>query len=592
MNSFTLLFQTTRRHPFAALLFAIWAAIFSPHASAIDGEVDPTFVSDLRRARGANVSLALLLPGEKILVAGTVYTNAGGATPLRSARLQPDGALDPTFAVSLLSGSTPTPPACAAVQPDGKILMGGSFTSVNGTSQAVLARLNADGSLDSSFVPPAFTHTSAPAVIRMVLQPDGKVIIAGFFNSVGGQPRTRIARLNDDGSLDAAFNPVFVRDASTPNLNALALQSDGKVLVGGVFASVNGAPRSNFARLNGDGTTDSLTLDANNAINAIVLEMDGRFTAAGTFTTVRGLPYGKVVRVNADGSLDGTFTPAALPDIVGISTMSQQVDGRLIVGGNGVIGNPGPIARLNGDGSLDASFVVPAELRHAGGAVNGVVPQADGRILLARTIAISPTVDDNPLPLVRLQNGPGTQSITVEPARVRWLRSGPLPEVNETVFQLSTNGGATWTSLGVGTRVAGGWECAGLSLPSRGIVRVLSRAVATQMQGTAVGLMEVRRPFHFAGSEIAVEQPADRPVAPGGSRVAAVISGVSPSALRRASRSSCVTSATSRSPVSSRRSSPARGRRTSRSPPFPPRRSPARLAAPHSPCASCRLRRA
>ena len=161
------------------------------------------------------------------------------------ARLNSDGTLDTSFnsegtgAGTVVNG--------VAVQPDGKILIVGNFTSYNGTTRNRVARLNSDGTLDTSFNP----GTGAGAVVNaVVVQDDGKVIIGGDFVSVNGVARVRVARLNTDGSVDTSYGSTVGASAV---VNALALQSDGKLIIGGSFASYNGLPRNRIARLSKDG---------------------------------------------------------------------------------------------------------------------------------------------------------------------------------------------------------------------------------------------------------------------------------------------------------------------------------------------------
>ena len=126
-----------------------------------------------------------------------------------------------------------------ALQADGKILVGGFFTSIGGQTRNRIALLNPDGSLDASFDPNA-----NGAVFAVPVQADGKILVGGAFTSIGGQTRNRIARLNPDGSLDASFDPnanFFVE--------ALAVQADGKILVGGAFQFIGGQTRNRIARL-------------------------------------------------------------------------------------------------------------------------------------------------------------------------------------------------------------------------------------------------------------------------------------------------------------------------------------------------------
>ncbi|MEO6035787.1 MAG: delta-60 repeat domain-containing protein, partial [Verrucomicrobiota bacterium] len=130
------------------------------------------------------------------------------------------------------------------VQPDGKILIGGYFTALtNAANVAVtrnhIARLYADGSLDTAFNPNA-----GGTVYAIAVQSDGKVLVGGQFGTIGGQSRPQIGRL--DATTGAA-------DSWTPNPNlgveAIAVQSDGKILMGGAFSTVGNNTHVRIARL-------------------------------------------------------------------------------------------------------------------------------------------------------------------------------------------------------------------------------------------------------------------------------------------------------------------------------------------------------
>ena len=142
----------------------------------------------------------------------------------------------------------------AAVQPDGKMVIGGNFTSVLGVPRNYIARINADGKLDTGFNPNANDYVSNVAV-----QSDGKILLVGSFTAVGGNARNYIARLNSNGTLDAGFNP----NASN-FVGSAAVQADGKILIGGLFSAVGGTSRTGIARLNSNGTLDAgFNLNAN-----------------------------------------------------------------------------------------------------------------------------------------------------------------------------------------------------------------------------------------------------------------------------------------------------------------------------------------
>ncbi|MCX7840246.1 MAG: delta-60 repeat domain-containing protein, partial [Anaerolineae bacterium] len=194
----------------------------------------------LDRARGG--SFALLL----ILALMTFLTSSVYAA---------DGDLDTTFPNPGLNLNV----RAMTLQPDGKILIGGDFTWVWGTTMNRVARLNTDGTLDTSFGDP---NVSGGQVRALVRQSDGKVLIGGEFTSVAWATMNRVARLNSDGTRDTSFNDPNVSSLFSTSVYELALQSDGKILVGGSFMSVGGQSRTGLARLNSDGTLDT-AFDAN-----------------------------------------------------------------------------------------------------------------------------------------------------------------------------------------------------------------------------------------------------------------------------------------------------------------------------------------
>lgn len=120
-----------------------------------------------------------------------------------------------------------------AVQADGKILVGGYFSSVGGSSRTNIARLKPDGSVDDTFHS-SVTWRGCPNcafVYSIVVQPDAKILVAGAFTEFGGEPRTNIARFNPDGSVDAQFNPSNPSADTDDEIPVLALQPDGKILL-------------------------------------------------------------------------------------------------------------------------------------------------------------------------------------------------------------------------------------------------------------------------------------------------------------------------------------------------------------------------
>src|SRR5436190_16538870 len=139
-----------------------------------------------------------------------------------------------------------------AQQSDGKIITGGDFTIADHELRGRIARFNPDGSLDETFG--AALSGANRMVSCIAIQGDGKVLIGGEFTLVNGETRNYVTRLKPDGSLDQDF-ATGLSGANGP-VDSIALQSDGRIVIGGLFTEVNGAPRRSIARLNSDGSTD------------------------------------------------------------------------------------------------------------------------------------------------------------------------------------------------------------------------------------------------------------------------------------------------------------------------------------------------
>jgi uncharacterized delta-60 repeat protein len=419
-----------------------------------------------------------LQPDGMILIGGA-FSFANGTPRTFFARLDANGALDIGFDPRidpLANGKV----LAISVLDDGRILIGGSFTSftvtVNNIDTTVtrnrLARLNGNGTLDSGFSPGFNNQVGGLAV-----QPDGKILVVGAFTSFTGMVngsnatviRNRIARLNPDGSLDAAFNPGF--DAP---VYLATLQTDGKILVGGMFTkftgTINGgsgsAPTGHIARLNADGSLDTTFTDPNatNTVYAIKLQPNGQILVSGLFTAIAGdTNYKYLARLNTNGTLEGQFNPkpdATVDDIV------LQTDGGIIIGGAFThLGTSSAaknrVARINGDGSLDSSFTAGVD----DNAIISVREQADGKVLIGGTFT---TVGGVPHAyLARLSNSAvPTQSLSTaaDGTSLTWLRGGVGPEVDRSTLEFSSDLSA-WSMLGSGMRTGGGWQLNGLTLP-------------------------------------------------------------------------------------------------------------------------------
>jgi uncharacterized delta-60 repeat protein len=289
----------------------------------------------------------------KILISGTL-NSVNGTARGNIARLNADGTLDTSFDPGTGANAFVT---SIGIQSDGKIIIGGNFTSYNGTAINRVARLNADGSLDMSFNPG--TGLASGDIYTIAFQTDGKILIGGLFTAYNAVTVGRIVRLNTDGSLDTSF---ATGTGANSSVRKIVVQPDGKIMVGGDFATFNGVAKTRLMRLNADGTDDTsfnTGTGLNNSVRDLVRHADGKIVIVGSFTTVNGTTRNRAARLNADGSLDTTFDPGAgfATDVYTIVALS---DGKYIVGGvfTTVAGLPrNRIARLKANGNLDPKFV-------------------------------------------------------------------------------------------------------------------------------------------------------------------------------------------------------------------------------------------
>ena len=374
-------------------------------------------------------------PDGKLLAGGyfSTYNREAGRMLVR---LNTNGTRDNTFALTG-SGFNNTIMA-VAVQPNGKVLVGGYFYEYNGTSREHIARLNADGTLDNTF---AVGTGFNGGVQALVLQPDGKVLVVGSFYTYNGTARERIARLNADGTLDNTF---AVGTGLNGAVNTLALQPDGKVLVAGNFASYNGTASERIVRLNANGTLDNtfaVGTGFNGGVQALVLQPDGKVLVGGGFSTYNGTSRNNIARLNANGTLDNTFAVGTgLDDLV--YSLAVQPDGKVLVGGsfasyNSDAAAPDGLLRLTTTGTLDNTFNSGGR-GLTGRTGYGPVVQADGKIVTGGTMtAYNTSVVGR---MVRV-NPDGTPDMTpiATPASYVWSPGG------QTTASITVTQGGTYS---------------------------------------------------------------------------------------------------------------------------------------------------
>jgi uncharacterized delta-60 repeat protein len=303
------------------------------------------------------------------------YLNIEGPIFGGVAKLNSDGALSGTesfysgmgnlvFAQSVdMSASV----LSLAVQNDGKIILGGDFDRVNGSLRRRLIRLNADGTQDMTFYNnlgpsgASFTSLGFNDTVRAIrIQADGKILIAGSFTNFGGQTRNRLIRLNSNGTEDTTFytnlgtgfnNPVF----------SIAVQSDGKILVGGAFTTLN-VVTNRLCRLNSNGSRDSTFtysspqgIGFNGVVRTLAVQSDNKILLAGDFGSYLGSSVSSMIRLNSNGTFDISY-PVQFNSIYSLAVQSDQ---KVVAGGDiRLISNVQrpSLVRFNNNGTLDTSF--------------------------------------------------------------------------------------------------------------------------------------------------------------------------------------------------------------------------------------------
>jgi uncharacterized delta-60 repeat protein len=309
-------------------------------------------VNDLSiSATGANgPSTCILVQADgKIVIVGT-FTTVLGVTRNRIARFNTDGSLDTGFNPNVTGGGGLS---VVVQQSDGKLLIGGSFTSVGGTARQGMTRLNTDGTLDTGWAANTFNGD----VYAIGILSTGKVVIGGSFTTINTSfSRGYLALLDSDGTLNAA-----TADTNAAVLG-IAIQSDDKIIIGGDFTTVTSTTRNRIARLTSAFVLESYNPDAGGSVRSIILQSDGKAIIAGTFTTIGGTTRTRIARINTDGTLDttGWTTTGGSPSNIGSNSLALQSDGKILVVGPWVSAFNGfnifYVVRLNTDGTVDTTF--------------------------------------------------------------------------------------------------------------------------------------------------------------------------------------------------------------------------------------------
>ena len=339
-------------------------------------------------------SATLLLEDAGFDAAGDYYleaSNSEGTTDSVVANVEvtvTPGYIDTTFAADVGPSFTRYEIRTIHRLDSGKLLIGGEFTSVDGTAVGNFARLNEDGSLDASF---AANGAPAGTVNTIVEQEDGKIVVGGEFSGWDGDAtHRRLIRLNADGSIDAAFRP-------DPNHYVDALYVDGNgdgvandaILVGGQFTSIDGTSQPYLAKLNSGGSLDagfsppSFSMSSGFGISKI-RPMDGDYLVLGGFYQVDGQNQRGLVVLKDNGSPSADWP--ALNLNLGPFDAVPTPDGGLLVGGAfyQVAGQPRyRLVKFNSDATLDPDFLNTSTSTVINDTVNAILPTPGGGYILA-----------------------------------------------------------------------------------------------------------------------------------------------------------------------------------------------------------------
>jgi uncharacterized delta-60 repeat protein len=470
-----------------------------PSASAADGDLDTTFDTDgivTTRTGIGHIyqfvrSIALQSDGK---IVATGYSEiSGNGYDFAIVRYNANGTLDTTFGggdgiVTTDFGNSDNAALSMALQSDGKIVVAGYSLNPGTNFDIAVGRYNADGTPDTSFGTGGLVMTdfgsTNQAAVSVVLQSNGKIVVAGYSTNPGNDLDFAIVRYNADGTLDTTFgggDGIVTTDFSTSSdyASSIALQSDGKIVVAG-NATISGHSDFAVARYNGNGTPDtSFSGDGKVTTNlsptssdasSLALQSDGKIVVAGG-TSITG-PYDfSLVRYNADGTPDTSFgTDGNGIVITELSVgydyaiaMTLQNDGKIVATGVSNISGVQNVAllRYNANGTLDTSFsgdgIVTTQIGNLDSFASAIALQSDGKIVAAGSVSISNNYDFEFAVVRYLASGstapadPTLNSVTAGDRRVTVsFTAGANNGAAITDYEYSLNGGA-YTSAGTTT---------------------------------------------------------------------------------------------------------------------------------------------
>jgi hypothetical protein len=374
-------------------VFSLYNATNSSGIARIDpttGELDTTFTTNIGSGANGDVSskdvyAVAIQPDGKILVAGA-FDYFNGVFQQGLVRLNSNGTPDTAFnanVVNLIDTNNYSTIQSIGLQSDGKIILGGDFNSITDISANVyptkgICRLNSNGTIDTTFSSDANNGPASNAVTKVVVQSDDKILVGGLFSgwlSSGSSTSVgNFVRLNSNGTRDTAFTTANGTGANS-TVRAIAVQSDGSIVIGGSFTSFNGTS-CEIARVSSSGTFDTsfntnvgTGIAPGEYIFSISVQSDGKILVGGSFESWSGTTIRDVVRLNSSGTLDTAFTTASgsgASSYGQIRVASQLTSGKILLAGDSFSSwNGSPvdnIITLTSAGARDTAFLPKPEI--------------------------------------------------------------------------------------------------------------------------------------------------------------------------------------------------------------------------------------
>jgi uncharacterized delta-60 repeat protein len=306
-------------------------------------------------------------------VVGGDFTAYNGVTYNRIIRFNSSGVPDPTF-TGLTSGFNGTVNV-VKIQPDNKILVGGSFTTYNGVSANCIVRLNYDGSIDGTFnygigFSGNLTYTTGTTIKDIDVQSDGKILVIGVFSSYDFVTAYGIIRLSSSGAFDSTFITGTGLDRCDSGF--IREKSDGTIVIGGYISYYNGSFTRSMCKLSSTGSFINYYVnDGTNSgkPNDIYLNSDDTIISVGTLTPGSPNYYITPIKNNTDYTRNAAFlanvgTGFGVYSIYTNTAFAVDGDstGKYIIGGGFTLYNGNTtmrVVKINADGTYDSTWSIP-----------------------------------------------------------------------------------------------------------------------------------------------------------------------------------------------------------------------------------------